>query len=390
MKYGIMGGTFSPIHMGHLILAEEVKDRYFLDKILFIPSGTPPHKEASASAAHRAEMVRLAIADNPDFKMLDIEIKKKNYSYTIDTVRALKKKYPSDDFVFITGADSLTSLDEWHDFEELAKSISFVGANRPGYHDLDVRRKVEVLRSRYGFDIKMVEIPSVAISSSMIRERVNLCRNIIYMVPREVEEYISENDLYTEHHEDFDKIREMVKKNVKTSRYVHSLGVAKESRRLAIMYDADYKKAELAGMAHDFAKGFSVEESRKLIDEYGIEKAECIVDYPPLAHGEIAAEYFRRNGIIEDDEILDAIRWHTYGTEHMSTIAKIVYVADIIEENRPDFPGRRETAIAARSSLEEAILVWRKYAYQKPYEVKIHPNSPLMYAQLEKELGRKK
>lgn len=135
MKIGILGGTFNPIHIGHLILAEEAREKLGLDKVIFVPAYLPPHKDNSdiAQASSRFEMANLAINGNEYFSVSDIEIKRNGRSYTIDTLREFKKAYPQDDLFFIIGSDLLTYLDEWKDLKEIIKMVKFVAATRPGY-----------------------------------------------------------------------------------------------------------------------------------------------------------------------------------------------------------------------------------------------------------------
>lgn len=390
MKYGIMGGTFSPIHIGHLILAEEVREKYGLDKIFFVPSGRPPHKEQSAGGRERLRMVELAIKDHEHFEVLDLEIKKKSYSYTIETVRELRSLYPDDVFYFVTGADVLTSLDTWHEFRELAASITFVGANRPGVSELGVRKKVESLRALYDFRIELVEIPSIAVSSSEIRRRVNFGQTIRYMVPRNVEQYIYKYGLYVEHHPLYQKCLKATKARLSERRYLHSLGVARAARALAIKFGEDYKKAELAGLIHDYCKEDGADEARKAIERYRITQYECLRQNPVLAHGEIAAGMFLESGMVIDEEILDAVRWHTYGTEKMSRLAKIVYVADIIEDGRTEFPGQAEVRAVAMQSVDEAILAWQPFEEARKYPYSPHPNSAKMFADIRENMRKSK
>lgn len=385
MKYGVMGGTFSPIHIGHLILAEEVREKYQLDKILFIPSGRPPHKELSAGGKDRMKMVELAIRDHEYFEASDLEIKKKSYSYTLETVRELKSQNPNDEFYFITGADVLTGLDTWHDFRELAASITFIGANRPGVSEFGVKKKVESLRALYDFKIELMEIPAIAVSSSEIRHRVNLGRTVRYMVPRSVEQYIQKKELYIEHHPLFQKCLKATKSRLSEKRFLHSLGVARAARKLAIRYGEDYKKAELAGLIHDYCKEVGREEAKKAVERYGITQYECIKQNPVLAHGEIAACVFSESGMVKDEEVLDAVRWHTYGREDMTRLAKVVYVADIIEDSRAELPGLAEVRQAAMKSLDEAILAWQPFEEAMKYPYPPHPNSAKMFAKIHEE-----
>jgi nicotinate-nucleotide adenylyltransferase len=188
MKIGILGGTFNPIHLGHLILAEEVREKLSLDKVIFVPTFLPPHKENSeiASAFHRLAMVKLAIKSNPNFSVSDIEIKRQGRSYTIDTVKEFKKNYPDDELYFITGSDLLKYLDEWKDLKQVTKAVRFIVATRPRY-------PLEKIPSY----IKTVAIRAVDISAFEIRKAIKKKHSFRYLVPEAVFNYINKNKLYS-------------------------------------------------------------------------------------------------------------------------------------------------------------------------------------------------
>jgi nicotinate-nucleotide adenylyltransferase len=187
MKIGILGGTFNPIHLGHLILADEVREKLSLDKVVFIPTYIPPHKQNSdvAAAEDRLRMVKAAIKGNKYFGASDIEIKRKGPSYTVDTVKALKIKFPIHDFYFITGSDLLKYLDEWKDFSKLLGLVKFVVATRPGYP----LKKIPSYVQRVG-------IRAVDISAFEIRQSIKENKSFRYLVPDPVFEYINRKKLY--------------------------------------------------------------------------------------------------------------------------------------------------------------------------------------------------
>lgn len=187
MKIGILGGTFNPVHLGHLILAEESREKLGLDKVIFVPAHLPPHKDTSdiVLARHRYAMVKLAIRANRDFIASDIEIKRDGRSYTIDTLRGLKKIYPLDELYFITGSDLLKYLDEWKDLGEIIEMVRFIVATRPGY-------PLEKIPSY----IKTVAIRAVDISAFEIRQAIREKRSFRYLVPEAVYKYIIKNRLY--------------------------------------------------------------------------------------------------------------------------------------------------------------------------------------------------
>jgi len=196
---GLMGGTFNPIHLGHLIAAEEARDEFQLDRILFIPNRIPPHRKNEPGIINgdvRYLMVHIAISSNPTFRASKIELERPALSYTYDTLVELKKNYPDVDFTFITGVDSLLR-DPWHKLDDLLGLLKmFVAVTRPGFDErMLARRKVELGLSE-GDKIKILKIPGIDISSTMIRERIKKGKSIKYMVPAGVESFIYKNHLY--------------------------------------------------------------------------------------------------------------------------------------------------------------------------------------------------
>lgn len=198
IKIGIMGGTFDPIHYAHLATAEFIRDKYKLDKIIFIPSGNPPHKQEYkvADKYDRYKMVMLATRNNENFIVSDIEIERNKKTYTIDTLRELKRKYINADIYFITGADAICDIESWKDVEENFKLATFIAATRPGISLLRAQEKIENLIKKYSANIISVYVPSLDISSTYIRDQIKEKKSVRYLVPESVEKYIHENKLY--------------------------------------------------------------------------------------------------------------------------------------------------------------------------------------------------
>jgi len=189
-RIAIFGGTFNPVHFGHLVAAQAVKDRLRLDRVIFVPAFLPPHKKETvlASATDRLNMVKLAIGDNPHFTCSDVEFKRKGKSYSIDTAIFFRKKFPkSTALYFIIGADELVQLHTWKDIDQLLHLVTFVAVNRPGFIP---PAKIKDLKH-----IK-VEMPAVDISSSLIRNFVAKGRDIRYLTHPKVVEYIKKRSLY--------------------------------------------------------------------------------------------------------------------------------------------------------------------------------------------------
>lgn len=195
---GLMGGTFNPIHYGHLVAAEAARDAFNLDQVIFIPSGQPPHKSNVfvADPEHRYLMTFLAIVPNQHFELSRVEIDRPGPSYTLNTLQHFAERDPAIDWYFITGADAILDILTWHQPERLFGYAEFIAASRPGY-SLD---KIYALEQRLGREhmerIHPLEVPALAISSSQIRERLRMGLSIKYLVPEAVEHYIAKNRVY--------------------------------------------------------------------------------------------------------------------------------------------------------------------------------------------------
>ena len=199
LKIGICGGTFDPIHLGHLAIAELVRCELNLDKVLFIPTGMPPHKDLNAvtNPIHRLNMVKCAIEGNEYFEAVDIEVKREGYTYTVDTLKELHQIYPhGTSFYYIIGADVVMDLLTWKRPEEVFVLTKFAAVMRSGYLDNDFLERIKIMRKRFDIDILSVEVPLIEISSTFIRERVNNNQSVKYLVSHCVDAYIKDNHLY--------------------------------------------------------------------------------------------------------------------------------------------------------------------------------------------------
>lgn len=200
-RFAVMGGTFDPIHYGHLVTAEAVRDEFKLDKVIFMPSGNPPHKmsRATSDPSHRYLMTVLATITNPYFEVSRAEIDRSGITYTVDTIRELRNIYGENaEIYFITGADAILEIFTWHNVEELFKICSFVAATRPGFHGKDMEQKLNEIKSNYRKEIFSIEVPSLAISSTDIRNRIKNGKTIRYLLPEAIEDYIRKSSLYLE------------------------------------------------------------------------------------------------------------------------------------------------------------------------------------------------
>jgi len=199
-RIGITGGTFDPIHYGHLIISEAVREEFKLDKVLFIPTGTPPHKtnKKVTEARHRYEITCRAISSNSRFEASSIEVERQGNTYTIDTLNRLKEVYGDlTEFFFIVGADTIMELTTWKEYVKVFKMCEFIAVERPGFKTTDYKNKIEQLKATYDIVIHSINAPLIEISSTDIRERLKNGKSIKYLVPESVENYIYENGLYS-------------------------------------------------------------------------------------------------------------------------------------------------------------------------------------------------
>lgn len=196
-KVGILGGTFDPIHYAHLATAEFIKDKYKLDWMFFIPTGNPPHKLGIKTDKYdRYNMVLLATETNSNFIALDLEIERKERTYTVDTLKDLKNKYPEAEFYFITGADAICEVESWKGMKKNFEMATFIAATRPGISLLKAQEKIEQLEKKYNTSIISVYVPSLDISSTYIREQIEDGKTVRYLIPESVEKYLETKNLY--------------------------------------------------------------------------------------------------------------------------------------------------------------------------------------------------
>jgi nicotinate-nucleotide adenylyltransferase len=196
--FGIIGGTFDPIHYGHLVLAEKAREAFGLAKVVFVPAAIPPHKigEVATAAVNRLRMVELAIASNPYFEVSRVELEREGPSYSIDTIRELKGRGYGDEAAFIMGFDSLLELNTWKNYQEFLSETKIITAFRPGYPVLNDEAEWPPFLREYLHRILVLSAPLIDISSTWLRVEMVYNRSIRYLVPDAVCRFIEENRLY--------------------------------------------------------------------------------------------------------------------------------------------------------------------------------------------------
>lgn len=195
---GVFGGSFNPVHIGHLIIAEFVREHFHLEKVLFVPAKNPPHKESvdNQTSQHRYNMVQIAITDNTFFDVSSIELNRDGPSYTSDTLQELKSLCPGKKLYFICGADSIVNIKTWHSIGSIFENADMIVVNRPDVNKADVKNISEWLIDRYNASIRFYDMPGIEISSTIIRKRIKDGLSVRYMVPERVLKYIQLHGLY--------------------------------------------------------------------------------------------------------------------------------------------------------------------------------------------------
>jgi nicotinate-nucleotide adenylyltransferase len=192
MKIGILGGSFNPVHIGHLLVAEDIIEKLKLDKIIFIPAYDPPHKTNLLDFSQRWQMLKMAIAKNPLFELSDIEKHRSGKSFTIDTLRVLKKQYPTDKLFFIMGTDQFAELSTWKEPDKLFRLAKIIVMRRPGF----VMKKYPKRVAAKEKSVVLLDVIQIDIASAEIRYRIKNNLSIRYMLPEPVLHYIIRNRLY--------------------------------------------------------------------------------------------------------------------------------------------------------------------------------------------------
>ena len=385
----IMGGTFDPIHNGHLVTAEAVRHRFKVDRVVFMPAGQPAHKanKKVTHNEHRYLMTVLATMRNENFEVSRIEIDRPGATYTIDTIEELKKICrPDVRLYFITGADAIHQIMTWKQPERLLTLCDFVAVTRPGYDQAKLFEDIGEIREKYASRIHYMEVPALAISSSDIREREQKGEPIKYLVPQEVEDYIHKFGLYRDDTTEevkfmlsIETMQEKLQSAISVKRYIHTLGVADEAVKLAEIYGTaqDQQKARVAGLLHDCAKDYPESMRQRFCKEYKVKTDEIMNKQTDLIHPFLGAEVAKREYQVMDEDVLNAIRFHTTGRPNMSLLEKIIFIADYIEPNREKFGGLDEARRLAFLDLDKAMayILENTIEYVKARGRLLHPLS---------------
>ena len=375
MKIGIYGGTFNPPHLGHVTAARAVFELLKLDRLLVIPAGLPPHKDLpdhSPTAAQRLEMTRLAAEQmglDGKVEVLDMELSRAGKSYTSDTLAQLKERYPNDELWLLMGTDMFLTLQAWHAPEKI---LSLAGIAAFGRTEADTEELFSVQRD-YLYKtypqarIFTLTIPGVIdVSSTELRQKLAEGTGGA-LLPPAVYGYILRQGLYGTSADlknlSISQLRPVALSYLKHKRIPHVLGTEQEAIRLAERYGADVEKARVAALLHDCTKKLDMDAQLALCDHYGIELDELERVSLKLLHSKTGAA-LARDVFGVDEEIYNAIWWHTTGHAGMTLLEKIIYLADYIEPSR-DFPGVDKLRQVCYKDLNEGLCLGLEMTIQE-------------------------
>ena len=361
-KIGILGGTFNPIHKGHLALGLVAAEQYGLEEVWLMPSKLPPHKShfAMLSEEHRLAMTQLAAQTDTRFTVSDFELCREGLTYTADTLELLTKEYPDVTFYFIIGGDSLVNFTNWRRPERILELCTLLAAGRAGYEEKAVNGAAESLRTRYPqAEIGTVVLPDHPISSNEIREAfyTGEAERVKTYLPEAVWNYLQEHKLYAKI--SFAELDAEMARTLPRKRYLHSVAVAHLAAAYAVSLGHEPERALIAGILHDCAKAYSDEQLVTDCDNYSISVTEVERRNGFLLHGKLGAFYAKNRYYITDEEILSAISYHTTGRPGMTDLEKAVFLADYLEPFRtqPTEPELNEIRRIAFSDIDKAVYL---------------------------------
>jgi nicotinate-nucleotide adenylyltransferase len=357
VKLAILGGSFNPIHLGHLYLADSVLAAFDFDRLILVPANISPFKvgagqpepSVSASSQDRLDMALASIAGDRRIGVVDLELRRGGVSYTIDTLNEIIERYGLKDKPgLILGDDLAADFAKWKDAEEIAQKARLI-----------IARRVSAADGAFPFPHESLRNDIMELSSAMIRERIAKGNAWRSLVPRGAAIIIEERGLYREGAGRENgavsslpslsaRVEDAVRSMVKSSRFIHSRNTALMARDLALRWGLDPEAAYLAGIAHDMAKSLNDAELRTLARQDGKGFSKLEKKKPGLLHGRAAAVLLQERFGIHNRDVLEAVAVHTTGKAGMGKLALAVYIADKIEFSRPDVPaGLRELAETA-------------------------------------------
>lgn len=355
-RIGIMGGSFNPIHLRHVEMAKAARKEYKLDRVLFLPTGNPPHKKTGLEEAeHRYEMTRLAIFGMEAMEASRMEMEREGIIYTVDTLGLMHRKYSDADFYYIIGEDTMQDLPNWRKPEKVFQLCDLIvccrATNEP--KELPVYKQLK----KMGAKLHFLSLPPMDVSSTAIRKKLEAGQEPEELSPQ-VMEYIRVMGLYDvpQSLPGGEEMYRKLKKALTDKRLVHSLLVAYTARKLAGLSGIDQQQAGLAGLLHDAAKCMPLSQMQEIAREHRLLVDREVLQNENLLHAYAGAALAETVYGVRDYAVLAAIRCHTTGRIGMLPLDMALYLADKIEPSRRSYPVLKEVRrLAYQGNLLEAM-----------------------------------
>lgn len=375
-RIGIMGGSFNPIHRRHVEMAEYALREAKLDRVVFLPTGNPPHKrEGLAPAEHRYQMASLAVCGKSSFSVSRVELERTGTIYTFDTLTLLKKQLPDAEFFYIIGDDTLLDLPNWYKPDKVFPLCRFLVFSR---EEKDIaHHPVTFSLTARGARFTFLPLPAEDISATAVREKLASGEETPELCPQ-VEEYIRVCGLYgqTASPAGGEKMLCKLSAALNPRRFCHTVLVCYTARKLARLHGVDENQAVTAALLHDCAKCLPLAQMQKIAREHRL-----LVDSEtmasPLLHGPVGAVLAETEYGVTDPGVLSAIRCHTTGKVGMLPLDMVVYLADKIEPSRRNYEGLQETRTLAQKSLIAAMR-YNASHFVEGASIRLHPTTQKM------------
>ena len=389
MKIGVYGGTFDPVHNGHIQTAEIIMRELSLDRIYFVAACDTPLKESESetSGVLRFKMLKSALKNKKDLLASDVELKRGGKSYTVDTLEYFREQFPDAEIFFIVGGDRLADFSQWHCPEKIMRFCSLAAVRRRETAK-DYSALAADIEKRFGGRVYVSEAYGPDISSTLIRERIYNALPVSQLMPFEAELILYENALYFP--KEIRSIYEKLGKCLNEYRLKHTMLTVREAIELGFRHGADTKKARLAAILHDCVK-FDTPAMIDYAGKHGFELTDEELMNPYLIHARMGAMAAEKVYGINDPEIINAIARHTLGSADMTTLDKVIYLADKLEPSR-QYRKINVLKQLACQDLDSAVIAVMRHTvnYTKSSGRTIHPSTMGIIAALENKKAKNK
>ncbi len=345
-RRGIFSGSFDPIHLGHERIIRDVLEKTIVDEIIIVPSGTTPYRKPTVDVTHLRAMAALALRQTEHVSIAE-ESQLKGVKNTVDTLRAIMRSDPDARHYYIIGADKLAGILHWREVKQIFALCELIVYPRVGYN----AQELCGVAAGQGARLQLLSVPPVNMSSSLVRTQISLLSDAGDMIKPQVARYIAQNGLYAPDYE------RMIRPQMTAHRFAHTLGVRKLAVELAYHHHLPMQKAAVAALLHDSAKCMKLSQLQAVAKQYQLTEDKEVLGANALLHGKVGAVLAQVKYQVHDEDVLNAIRYHTTGRSQMSPLELCVFVADAAEPERSDYPGLERIRSAMWVDLRLAALL---------------------------------